>query len=196
MVLTVSLYFQVAVSRFIDDMSTLAIEDCLISKLSTLFRSTNVSAMSEEGISSLVGETQESALERKRLEAKRGILETGLKSLKSLHKRRNVVEAPQQDQLASDDSEQVSAMTPSRSQKASVTTDSAEEASEAIGPHEPSYSPPSVEPPPLVDEWSPRAKTHDDMEEGWPSRILKKKREKVSRHGEAEEPLADPEWGR
>ncbi|KAL8367053.1 hypothetical protein RB599_010965 [Gaeumannomyces hyphopodioides] len=83
-------YYKVAVSRFIDDLSILAIEDCLISKLSTLFRSSNVLEMSAEDISRLAGETQESSLERKRLEAKRGILETGLQGLKSLHKRRNV----------------------------------------------------------------------------------------------------------
>ncbi|KAJ9138996.1 p-loop containing nucleoside triphosphate hydrolase protein [Coniochaeta hoffmannii] len=93
-------YYKVAVSRFIDDMSVLAIEDCLIGKLSTLFGSREVLNMSEQDISRLAGETAESSLERKRLEAKRGILETGLKGLKSLHKHRNVVDSPKQDQGA------------------------------------------------------------------------------------------------
>lgn len=106
--LTGSPRFQVAVSRFIDDVSVLAIEDCLISKLSMLFRSKNVLEMSEQDRSRLAGETPESSLERKRLEAKRGILETGLQSLKSLHKRRNVVNPPQKDQASSEGSEQMS----------------------------------------------------------------------------------------
>ncbi len=119
-------------SRFIDDVSILAIEDCLISKLSTLFRSRNVLEMSGQDISRLVGETPESSLERKRLEAKRGTLEAGLQSLKSLHKRRHVVNPTKQDQVASEDSEQMSATTPSSSEKASIATNSAEAARRAI----------------------------------------------------------------
>lgn len=126
-VLTGLLRFQVAVNRFIDDLSILAIENCLIGKLPTLFKSSNVLEMSAEDLSRLAGETRESSLERKRLEAKRGTLETGLQGLKSLHKRKNV-NAPEQDQdrLASEDSEQASATTPSGSEKASIATDSVE----------------------------------------------------------------------
>jgi hypothetical protein len=151
-VLTGSLRFQVAVSRFIDDVSTLAIEDCLISKLSTLFRSSNVLEMSSQDLSRLAGETRESSLERKRLETKRGILETGLQSLKSLHKRRNAVNPPKQNRVASGDSEQMSAMTPNRSENASIATNSAEA---APLPDEPAHSLGGVAIPPPVDEWLP-----------------------------------------
>ena len=157
-------------SRFIDDVSILAIEDCLISKLSTLFRSSNVLEMSELEISRLAGETRESSLERKRLEAKRRILETGLQSLKSLHKRRNVVNPPEQDQVASGDSEQMSAITPNRSENASIATDSAEA---APLPDEPAHSPDRVAIPPPVDEWPPRAGFPGDMEDGWGARMPK-----------------------
>lgn len=44
-------------SRFVDDVSVLAIEDCFISKLPMLFRSSNVLNMSDEDISRLAGET-------------------------------------------------------------------------------------------------------------------------------------------
>jgi hypothetical protein len=125
------------VDRFIDNVSILAIEDCLISKLPTLFRSRNVLKMSEQEISRLAGETPESSLERKRLEAKRGILETGLQRLKSLHKRRNVVNPLNQDQVASGDPEKLSAMTPNRSENASIATHSAEA---APLPDEPAHS--------------------------------------------------------
>ncbi|KAM3521620.1 hypothetical protein MY4038_008968 [Beauveria bassiana] len=97
-------YYKVALSRFIDDISVLAIEDCLISKLPTLFRSSNVLHMSDEDIFRLAGETQESSIERKRLEGKRETLETGLQGLKNLLKRRNIVSLPNQDQAK--DSEQ------------------------------------------------------------------------------------------
>jgi hypothetical protein len=194
-VLTGSLRFQVAVSRFIDDVSILAIEDCLVSKLPTLFRSSNVLEMSRKDISRLAGETQESSLERKRLEAKRGILETGLQGLKSLHKRRNVVNRPKQDQVASEDSEQMSAMTPNRSEKASVTTSSAEAAPRATIPDEPSHYPDKVTIPPPVDEWPPQAGFHGDMEDGWAPHIPKKDKKKVSRHGVVEKPHVDREWG-
>jgi len=170
------------VSRFIDDVSILAIEDCLISKLPTLFRSSNVLEMSGQDISRLTGETQESSLERKRLEAKRGILETGLQSLKSLHKRRNVIKSLKEDQAASEDSEQMSAMTPSRSEKASIATNSAEAAPRAIIPDEPSHSPDRVAIPPPVDEWPPEAGFHGDMEDGWAPHIPKTDKKKVSPH--------------
>ncbi|KAM3553722.1 hypothetical protein ARSEF4850_006795 [Beauveria asiatica] len=114
----------VALSRFIDDISVLAIEDCLISKLPTLFRSSNVLHMSDEDIFRLAGETQESSIERKRLEGKRETLETGLQGLKNLLKRRNIVSLPNQDQAK--DSEQTFAVTPSKSEELSIATNSAD----------------------------------------------------------------------
>lgn len=192
MLLTGSLRFQVAVSRFIDDVSVLAIEDCLISKLSTLFKSSNVLEMSEQDISRLVGETPESAVERKRLEAKRGILETGLQGLKSLHKRRNAVDPPSQDQVASENSEQLSAMTPSRSETASIGNSSAEAAPRAIIPDEASHSPDRVVTPTPVDEWSDQA-GRADMEDHWAPRTPKTDKKKDSRQGMIGSPLAD--WG-
>lgn len=116
--------FQVAVSRFIDDVSNLAIEDRLISKLSTLFRSSNVLEMSVEDVSILAGETQESSLERQRLETKRKILRTGLQSLKSLNKRRSTPSPTKRSEVESEDSPRIYAMTPNESEEESMTTSS------------------------------------------------------------------------
>ena len=138
-----------------DNISILAIKDYLISKLSTLFRSSNILKISSQNISRLVGETRESSLERKRLEAKYGILETRLEGLKSLHKRRNIVNPPKQDQVASEDLEETFAITRSRSKKASIATNSAEAAPRAIIPDDPSYSPERAAILPPVDEWPP-----------------------------------------
>lgn len=127
-VLTDLLHFQVAVNRFIDDMSVLAIEDCLISKVPTLFRSNNVSEMSDEDLSILAGETQESSRERHRLEAKRMTLTAGLQDLKSLHKRRNVISQPKRDRAGSEDKDNVTAVTASGSEEALMVTISTEAA--------------------------------------------------------------------
>lgn len=151
-------YYEVAVSRFIDDVSSLAIEDCLISKLSKLFSSSNVLEMSAKDLCSLAGETRESALERQRLEAKHKILKAGLQSLKSLYKRRNATDpATERDQVSSEDQEQVSAITPSRSEGASIATKSPEEGVGFASSGDSFFSPDTTEipPPPPIDGWSP-----------------------------------------
>jgi GTP-binding protein EngB required for normal cell division len=114
-------YYQVALRRFIDDVSVLAIENRLIDKIPTLYRSSGFPDMSDEDLSHLAGETPESSQERKRLEAKQAILRTGLQSLKSLQKRGNVVRPTKQDrQGLPEDSAGTSARTPSRSGWSSV----------------------------------------------------------------------------
>ena len=118
-------------------MSVLAIEDRLISKLSTLFRSSKISEMDTEAISRLAGETPESSLERQRLEEKRRILEAGLQGLRSLHKRKNVANPLKQHQDASDCSEKLSDVTPSRSETASMATNSVGEAPRSTFSSEP-----------------------------------------------------------
>jgi hypothetical protein len=164
------------VNRFIDDVSVLAIEDCLISKLPTLFRSSNVLDMSDEDIARLAGETRESSLERKRLEAKRGILEKGLQSLKSLHKRRNTVHPAKQDHESSQELEEMSATTPSNPETASIAPDSAEAAPSASVPDEPSHYPDRVVTP--VDEWTTQAGLQGDMDAVWGLRVAKRDKKK------------------
>lgn len=93
-------------------MSAFAIEDCLVSKLPTLFKSKNVLAMNEEVISRLVGETEGSRKERARLEAKRQVLKTGLQGLKNLLQRRPVADLSEEDRSAPRDSEQTLTVTP------------------------------------------------------------------------------------
>lgn len=163
-------------------MSILAIEDCLISKLSTLFRSKDVVDMNPQELSHLAGETRESSLERQRLEAKRSILRTGLQSLKSLNKRRNVVNPAEPDQMTSEESDQVSVMTPSRSEKSPVATNSAGAAPREIIPDEPSHSPDRVVIAPAVDDWATQAGYDGQLAEFW-TNFQKKKKKKASRHG-------------
>jgi hypothetical protein len=104
---------------------SLAIDECLISKLPTLLGSSTVEELSDEEISSLAGESQETERERQRLETKHSILEGGLQSLQRLRKHRNVV-GNQQDPVALEGAEQTPAMTLSRSRKSSVASNSAD----------------------------------------------------------------------
>ncbi|KAH7186175.1 P-loop containing nucleoside triphosphate hydrolase protein [Fusarium flagelliforme] len=90
----------VAMDRFIDDVSVLAVEDCLISKLPGLFRSANVMKMGDEDLDLLAGETSESSMERERLKVKLEILEKGLQDIKGFHKRRAVIDLTQHDDIA------------------------------------------------------------------------------------------------
>lgn len=173
---------QVAVSRFIDDVSNLAIEDCLISKLSTLFKSSNVLEMGPQDVSRLAGETRESSHERERLESKRKILKTGLQSLKSLNKRISGPKPMEQTQVTSEDSEKTHIMTPSGSEKASIATDSAGAAHHAINPDEPSHSPDKVEISPSVDERPPQIGFDGQIDDVWAC-TEKKHEKKASRQG-------------
>lgn len=80
------IHLQVALNTFIDNVSVLAIENCLIGKVSELFKSSKILKLSHEEISRLAGETAESSVERKRLLEKHEILNAGLQDLKSLSK--------------------------------------------------------------------------------------------------------------
>ncbi|ETS74022.1 hypothetical protein PFICI_13888 [Pestalotiopsis fici W106-1] len=118
LVLTMTLHTQVALNRFIDDVSVLAIENCLVGKVSELFRSDKILNMGPEDISRLAGETTESSVERKRLVEKRKVLNAGLQELVGLKKMRQI------SGLAESDPEEVKRKpekTVLNSPKASVT---------------------------------------------------------------------------
>jgi hypothetical protein len=89
--------------------------------------------MSDETLYHLAGETKESFVERQRLELKQGILEKGLQDLKGLYKRSTVVGHRGYHGLSSEDSEKMSAITQSESEKGSSITDSPRAASEVFG---------------------------------------------------------------
>ncbi|KAF5660725.1 hypothetical protein FDENT_13685 [Fusarium denticulatum] len=125
-------FYKVAVNRFIDDVSVLAIEACLISKLPSLFTASSVAEMSDEALHLLACENEESATERERLELKQGILEKGLQDLKSFYKHSTVVGSRRCQGLLSEDPEKVSAITQSKSEKGSSITDRGRAASEVF----------------------------------------------------------------
>jgi hypothetical protein len=113
---------KVALSRFIDDISALAVEDSLISKLPTLFRSNKVLAMSSEERSRLAGEKADSARERSHLIGKRTVLKAGLQNLKSVLKSKNILDLPEKQARmpARDIQKEPYNWTPQRSGRAST----------------------------------------------------------------------------
>ncbi|TVY76848.1 Interferon-induced GTP-binding protein Mx3 [Fusarium oxysporum f. sp. cubense] len=163
-------FYKVAVNRFIDDVSVLAIEDCLIGKLPSLFTSSNVAEMSDEELNFLAGETEESSAERGRLELKLGILEKGLQDLKSLYKRSTVVGHRGYHGLSSEDSDKVSAITQSRSEKGSSITDGGGTASEVFG----EATPMNEEQHPALQADDIKWPGQDGMKDFWSSLAMRK----------------------
>lgn len=79
-----------AFDRFIDDISVNAIEGCLISKLPLLITSNWVLELNEADTKALVGESEETALTRTKLDEKLGLLQKGLQDIKRFQTHRDV----------------------------------------------------------------------------------------------------------
>ena len=69
-----------------DDVSILAVEECLIQKLPSLLSSDVICGLTDAEIQRLAGESTESAAERKRATEKLTVLENGMVELKRLKK--------------------------------------------------------------------------------------------------------------
>ncbi|KAF2016894.1 hypothetical protein BU24DRAFT_440087 [Aaosphaeria arxii CBS 175.79] len=76
-------YYKVALKKAVDNISILAIEARLIEKLPTLLNPETVLEIGDETVVGLAAEDEESMTERRRCVEKKGILEEGLKMLKS-----------------------------------------------------------------------------------------------------------------
>ncbi len=144
--------------------------------------------LSDEDIFRLAAETRESSIERKRLEGKRETLETGLQGLKTLLKRRTIVNLPNQAQAK--DSEQTFAVTPSRSDGPSIATDSADSAVsdevsrslDKVAALQPSHERPH------------QVEFSGDMSDDFAFPTPKKGKKKTLRHGIVDNLPVDQEW--
>ncbi|KAG6266920.1 hypothetical protein E4U48_005272 [Claviceps purpurea] len=77
-------YYEVAINKFIDDVSVLAVEQCLISKLPDLFPDDILFDFKDEEIARLAGETEAASKQREKCNAKLAVLEDGRRDLMNL----------------------------------------------------------------------------------------------------------------
>lgn len=85
---------QVALRRFVDDVSVLAVEECLMSNAPSLFNRDHVDDLDEEEIRRLAGESDGAAAERERLTEKLNVFERGSRELKLFDNYRASMQAP------------------------------------------------------------------------------------------------------
>ncbi|KAK3045610.1 hypothetical protein LTR09_012818 [Extremus antarcticus] len=85
-------YYKVALKRFVDDFSVLAVEQCLVGRLPSLFTPEMVQKLSEEDVSGLASETEHTTAQRSQCLEKLAVLEEGLRDLKSLDKHRLILQ--------------------------------------------------------------------------------------------------------
>ena len=80
-------YYKVAMKKFVDDFSVLAIEQCVMRKLSSVFPPDIVGGMTDEQIAALASESPDVSSKRIKLAEKLKTLEAGRDELESLVKR-------------------------------------------------------------------------------------------------------------
>lgn len=76
---------KVALKKVVDDISVLAVEECLIQQLPTLFMPEAVFNMDDDIIRGIAAESEESAAERERSTVRLRVLEMGLRDLSRLN---------------------------------------------------------------------------------------------------------------
>jgi hypothetical protein len=76
----------VALKKFVDDLSVLAVEACIVESLPALFCPENVLDIKDEMVATLAAEDEDLTAERERCCEKLKVLENGLRELKSAQK--------------------------------------------------------------------------------------------------------------
>jgi hypothetical protein len=80
--LTIGFHSQLALERFVDDVSIIAVEKCFIDRLPSLLTPNRVLELQPAEIKRLVGESEETAIARKMVVDKLRTLEKGLQDIK------------------------------------------------------------------------------------------------------------------
>jgi hypothetical protein len=91
--LTIGRYTQLALERFVDDVSIIAVEKCFIDKLPSLLTPNRVLELHPDKIKNLVGESEETTIARTKVVEKLRTLERGLQDIKSFQGHRNASSA-------------------------------------------------------------------------------------------------------
>lgn len=116
-----------ALDRFIDDISVIAIEGCLIRRLPSLLTPNAVLELEPAEIKHLVGENDETALKRTKLIEKLKTLQKGLQDIKRFQRHRDATSATlqrtSQSSVLESHASEVTYPTPSTSVKDLETSD-------------------------------------------------------------------------
>ncbi|KID82110.1 interferon-induced GTP-binding protein Mx [Metarhizium guizhouense ARSEF 977] len=83
-------YHKLAMKKFIDDVGVLAVEQCLISQLPSLFLSESILDLSDDEVIRMANESDSASLERTRCAEKLAVLEDGKSDLKRLESHRTL----------------------------------------------------------------------------------------------------------
>ena len=70
---------------FINNIASLAIEQCLLSRLHKIFSSTTIREMNDEKLELVASESQDTRIERERVAERVKTLQKGLDTLKRIH---------------------------------------------------------------------------------------------------------------
>lgn len=76
--------------KFIDDVGVLAVEQCLISQLPSLFLSESILDLSDDEVIRMANESDSASIERARCAEKLAVLEDGKNDLKRLESHRTL----------------------------------------------------------------------------------------------------------
>ena len=82
---TLANILQMTILVFINNIASLAVEQCLLSGLSKIFSSTTIREMNDEKLELVASESRDTRMERERVAERVQILQKGLHTLKRIH---------------------------------------------------------------------------------------------------------------
>ncbi|KAF2707621.1 dynamin family protein [Pleomassaria siparia CBS 279.74] len=81
----VQAYYEMTILIFIHNVASLAIEQCLLTRLPKIFSSATIREMSDEKLKLIASESRDTRIERERVVERVQVLKTGLQTLKQIH---------------------------------------------------------------------------------------------------------------
>ncbi|KID95315.1 interferon-induced GTP-binding protein Mx, partial [Metarhizium majus ARSEF 297] len=157
-------YHKLAMKKFIDDVGVLAVEQCLISQLPSLFLSESILDLSDDEVIRMANESDSASIERARCAEKLAVLEDGKNDLKRLESHRTLNPAAGAVHEESNQDDTTQSEGPSSEDGKSETAET---------PEEPTMEVPDVATPHMPKEAEAAQPEEDDF---WAPPVSKKKK--------------------